>query len=164
MPGMSRMQVKTEPIRIDAPVGFVWDVLTEVERYVEWNPFTPQAQTDFEIGSPAHLLVRMGPTKVRITETVSAFEEPRLIAWRRAFGTRWLLVAVREQHLEPVDEWSCHYHNTDRLNGVLAPMVFLCFGGYMRRGFTRVGECLRRYAEAKYERATSGSDPASAAS
>lgn len=164
MPSMSRMHVQTERIRIDAPVGFVWDVLTDVERYAEWNPLTPQARTDFQIGSPAHLLVRMGPTKVRITETVSAFEEPRLIAWRRAFGGRWLLGAVREQHLEPVTERSCHYHNTDRLTGLLAPVVFLCFGGYMRRGFTRVGEGLRRYAEAKYERATSGADRASPAS
>ena len=153
---MRRIAVQTERIRIDASVGFVWDVLTDVENYGEWNPFTPKARTDFNIGSPAHLLVRMGPAKMRITETVCAFEHPRLIAWRRAFGSRWLLVAVREQHLEPVSERSCHYHNTDRLTGVLAPLVFLCFGGFMRRGFTDVGEGLRSYAEAKYARATSG--------
>ena len=153
---LSRLEVQTERIRIEAPVDFVWDVLTNVEKYGSWNPFTPHARTDFNIGSPAHLLVRMGPTKMRITETVCAFEYPRLIAWTKAFGARWLLVAVREQHLEPVSESSCHYHNTDRLTGMLAPLVFLCFGGYMRRGFTRVGEGLRHYAEVKYARATSG--------
>ena len=160
---MTRIEVQTERIRIDAPVGFVWDVLTDVERYGEWNPFTPQARTDFTIGSPAHLVVRMGPAKMRITETVCAFDPLRLIAWRKAFGARWLLLAVREQHLEPVSERSCHYHNTDRLTGVLAPLVFVCFGGYMHRGFTRVGEGLRHYAEAKYAGATTGEDRASSA-
>lgn len=160
---MSRFQVRTERIRIDAPVGFVWDVLTDVEKYGEWNPFTPRATTDFHIGSPAHLLVRMGPAKMKITETVCAFERPRLIAWRKTFGARWLLVAVREQHLEPVSAESCYYHNTDRLTGVLAPLILLCFGYYMRRGFTDVGKGLRDYAEAKYATATIEGDQANSA-
>ena len=102
------------------------------------------------IGSPAHLLVRMGKAKMQITETVCAFEYPHLIAWRKTFGARWLLHAVREQHLETVSETTCQYHNTARLTGMLAPLVFLCFGGYMCRGFTDVGDGLRRYSEAKY--------------
>lgn len=160
---MSGAQVQTERILIKAPVEFVWDVLTDVEKYGEWNPFTPDARTDFRIGSPAHLRVRMGPARMPITETVSAFERPRLIAWTKTFGAPWLLVAVREQHLEPRDEGSCEYHNADRLRGVLAPLVSLCFGGYMSRGFTDVGEGLRRYAEARYRQATSGGEAAGSA-
>lgn len=143
-----RREVRTAPIRIDAPLDVVWDVLTAVENYGKWNPFTPEARTDFAIGSPARLLVRMGPGSMRITETVCAYERPRLVAWSRAFGARRLLLAVREQHLEPLGESSCRYHNTDRLTGVLAPIVYLCFGGYMRRGFRDVGAGLKRYAEA----------------
>ena len=159
---MRDLQVRTEPIRIDAPAGLVWQVLTDVEKYGEWNPFTPLARTDFKIGSPAHLLVRMGPAKVRITETVSAFEEPRLIAWGKTFGARWLLATVREQHLEPVSEASCCYHNTDRLTGLLAPLVLLCSGGYMRVGFTDVGEGLKRQSEALYKRSKPRGGPGGA--
>ena len=60
---MSRFQVRIERIQIDAPVRFVWGVLTDVEKYGERNPFTPQATTDFRISLPAHLLVRVGPEK-----------------------------------------------------------------------------------------------------
>ena len=155
--------MQTERILIKAPAGFVWDVLTDVETYGDWNPFTPRARTDFSIGSPAHLRVRMGPCRMPITETVCAFERPRLIAWTKTFGATWLLVAVREQHLEPRGEGACEYHNTDRLRGVLAPLVGRCFGGYMQRGFTDVGEGLRRYAEAQYGKATSGGDEAGSA-
>ena len=147
---MSGIEVRTERIRIDAPAAFVWDILTDVENYHEWNPFTPQARTDFRIGSAAHLLVRMGPVKMPMTEIISAFETPRLIAWGKTFGARWFLAAVREQHLEAESETSCVYHNTDRLTGVLAPMVLRYFGGFMRRGFTDVGQGLKRHAEAKY--------------
>lgn len=89
------------------------------------------------------------PARFRITETVCGFERPRLIAWQKKFGTRWLLHAARQQHLEPVGESACSYHNTDRLTGVLAPMVFACFGGFMRRGFDDVAKGLKAYAEAR---------------
>ena len=149
---MSKFEVRTDRVQIDAPIDLVWSVLTEVEKYGEWNPFTPRVQTDFKIGSPAHLRVRMGPTKMKITETVCAFEKPRLIAWTKTFGARWFLVAVRQQILEPVDEASCTYHNTDRLTGLMAPVVLLLNGSYMRRGFNDVGEGLKRYAEAVHQR------------
>ena len=158
---MSECELHTEPVRIDAPIDFVWNVLTDVERYGRWNPFTSRARTDFRIGSPARLLVRMGPARVRITETVCAYEAPRLLAWRKTFGARWLLVAVREQHLERLDAGSCRYYNTDRLTGVLARFVLVYFGGYMRRGFGDVGEALKRRAEALHAATkTVGEDPA----
>ena len=147
---MGRFEIRTDPIQINAPIDFVWAVLTEVGKYSQWNPFTPEVRTDFSIGSPANLLVRMGPAKFRIAECVCAFESPRLIAWKKKFGAPWLLLAVREQHLERVGETSCIYHNTDRLTGMLAPMVLVCFGSYMRRGFHDVAEGLKEYAEAIY--------------
>ena len=147
---MPTYEVRTEPVLIDAPVDTVWRVLTAVESYGEWNPFTPEVRTDFAIGSPAHLLVRMGPSTFRITETVCAFDEPRLIAWEKTFGARWLLHAVRRQHLAPVGATSCSYHNTDGLTGLLAPLVWACFGGTMRRGFAAMGEALKAHAEARH--------------
>ncbi len=152
---MSTYEVQTDPIQINAPIDVVWDILTDVENYGRWNPFTPQARTDFTIGSLVHLRVRIGLETINIAETICAYERPRLIAWSKAFGTRWLLLAVREQHLELLDETSCSYHNTDRLTGMLAPIVYLCFGGYMRRGFLDVGEGLKGYAEALYAKTKS---------
>jgi len=145
---MRKFEIRTNPVEINAPIEVVWTVLTEVGKYSDWNPFTPQVRTDFSIGSPANLLVRMGPAKFRIAESMCAFEKPRLIAWEKTFGAGWLLHAVREQHLKLFGKTSCSYHNTDRLTGVLAPMVFACFGGYMRRGFDAVAEGLKARAEA----------------
>ena len=147
LPGL---EIRTDPVRIDAPADLVWTVLTEVESYGAWNPFTPQARTDFAIGPPAHLRVRMGPATFAITETVCAFDGPRLIAWQKTFGARWLLHAVREQHLDRADGSSCRYRNTDRLTGLLAPVVFVLFGGFMRQGFTDVARGLKPYAEARH--------------
>ena len=153
---MKTFEVRSEPVSIAAPAGFVWEILTAVENYRAWNPFTPEGRTDFRTGSPAHLRVRMGPATFPITETVGAFERHRLIAWTKTFGAPWLLAAAREQHLEPAGETRCAYRNTDVLTGLLAGMVFPLFGSYMRLGFTDAGEGLKRYADAEYAKAQAG--------
>lgn len=48
----------------------------------------------------------------------------------------------------PVGKASCSYHNADKMTGVPAPMVFVCFGRYMRRGFDDVADGLKARAEA----------------
>lgn len=153
---MKRFEVRSEPVPIAAPAAVVWGVLTDPENYGAWNPFTPEARTDFRIGSPAHLRVRMGPATFPMIQTVCTFEEPRRIAWRKTFGARWLLANLREQRLEPAGDGGCTYRNTETLTGLLAPAVFLLFGGYMRRGFNAAGAGLKRYAEAKVANAQAG--------
>ena len=66
--------IRTDPARIDAAIDVVRAVPTEVDKYGEWNPFTPRARADFTIGSPAHLPVRMGLATFRIGENVCAFD------------------------------------------------------------------------------------------
>ncbi len=96
---MCKLEVRVDRILIHAPVGLVWDVLTRVERYDEWNPFTPQARTDFRIGSPAQLRVRMGPARMKITETVCAIRKAP--ADRLEQGVRDTLAAVRRARATP---------------------------------------------------------------
>lgn len=147
---MNLFAIRSEPIEIDAPAEFVWEVLMDTASYREWNPFTPEADTTFEIGAPARLRVRMWPGHFRITETVCAVDKPRLLAWSRPFGFRRLLFALREQHIEALGENRCSYHNIDDLSGLLAPLVRLTHGAYMRRGFTDTGLALKKHAENQY--------------
>lgn len=140
--------IRTNPIDINASNEVVWTALTDIQKYGEWNPFTSKIQTDFAIGSPVNLLVRMGPIKFGITERLYAFEKPCLIAWEKKFGAQWLLFAKREQHLEHVGNKSCRYYNIDKLTGLLAPIVYCCFASYMRRGFNDVAKGLKMQAEA----------------
>ena len=151
---MTRFAIRSIPVEIEAPAEFVWEVLVDTASYGEWNPFTPQVDTTFEVGAPARLRVRMWPGHFRITETVCAVEKPRLLAWSRPFGSRRLLFALREQHIEALGENRCSYHNIDHLSGLLAPLVRLTHGAYMRCGFTDTGMGLKTFAETKLAAAT----------
>lgn len=93
---------------------------------------------------------------MRLTAYVSEFAPPRLMAWGKSFGGRWLFAFVREQHLAAAGERSCRYHNTERLTGALAPLMFALTSGNSRRLLTRVAADLKRHAEAMYRDTGSG--------
>ena len=59
-----RILESSEAMRIDAPAGVVWDVLTDAKSYGDWNPFTTRLDTDFEVNSPIHLHIVMGPYRM----------------------------------------------------------------------------------------------------
>ncbi len=143
-----RGHVRSETVEIDAPIERAWDVLTDFARYGEWNPFTPSVATDFEIGSPVELFVRMGPWRLRQVERIEAVEPPHLIAWSTTMGHRFLISALREQRLEAVGEGRCRYRTSDAFSGLLIPLVMLLFGGFVRRGFNDVARGLKARAEA----------------
>ena len=140
--------ISSDAVEIDAPIERAWEILTDVERYGEWNPFTPSVATDFRIGSRVDLYVTMGPWKLKQVERIEAVEPPNLIAWGTTMGHRLLISALREQRLEAVGEARCRYRTTDDFAGLLIPLVMLLFGGFVRRGFNAVARGLKARAEA----------------
>lgn len=139
--------ISSSVVEIEAPIGRVWDILVDVERYGEWNPFTTRAETDFEIGSPVDLHVTLGPLKLRQPEWIEAVEGPHLLTWGTKVGHRSLLSARREQRLEARSSTRCRYHTTDALRGLLVPLVVLLFGRLIRRGFNDMARALKARAE-----------------
>ncbi|MCY3812074.1 MAG: SRPBCC domain-containing protein [Gammaproteobacteria bacterium] len=146
---MASFTIRSDPVTIEAPVEKVWRVLTDFERYGEWNPFTPDVRADLTMGARVDMRVTMGAFRLKQTEIICALEPPRRLAWRTTIGARWLLHAVREQRLEMLGNESCRYVTEDEFKGVLMPLVILLTGGFVRRGFNAVAAALKQRAEAE---------------
>ena len=145
---MFRYVLSSDSVEIDAPIERAWRILMDVERYGEWNPFTPRVATDFEIGSRVDLRAMIGPVPLKQVERIERVEPPGRLVWTTTIGHRVLLFARREQRLEPLGATRCRYVTTDAFSGVLTPLVVLLFGGIVRRGFNSVAHGLKARAEA----------------
>ncbi|MEM9558011.1 MAG: SRPBCC domain-containing protein [Acidobacteriota bacterium] len=136
-------------VEIDAPVETVWQVLTDLDGYGDWNPFTPAAESTLAIGDPIHLRVRLfGRRTIPWTERISR-NAPYMLGWDLVLGHRRLLYAERTQVLEAVDAHRTHYLTVDRFSGHLAPLVLWLFGRSMSRGFADCAQALKKAAETK---------------
>ena len=139
--------VETEPLTIDAPAEAVWNVLTDGERYGEWNPFTTHIETDFQPGSPVRARVLLGRLPVRVTEHTDVAEPPVRLTWSSAYWTPFLLTARKTQIVTPIAAGRCAYHTTDTMAGLLAPIVRMLFGRSILRGFEATATALKERAE-----------------
>lgn len=140
--------VKAE-IEIDAPPERVFDILTDLDRYEEWNPFTPSIKSTLEIGAAVRMRVRLleGKRLFRQVEYVTANERPRKLCWGANIPLRPLIRADRCQTLEALELDRTRYICTDEISGWLTPIVMRYFGAAMQRGFEDCAFALKQRAE-----------------
>ena len=136
-------------VEIDAPADRIFEILTDLAAYPEWNPFTPRVESTLLPGDPVHLHVRLlGRRLSHRVEIVSANERPSKLCWGMQMSPGFLLRAERCQTLTPIGEHRTRYVNEDRIRGWLAPVVMAIFGPAMQRGFEEVALALKKRAEA----------------
>lgn len=134
---------------IDAPIDRVWRILTQLDAYADWNPFTPRVESSLAIGDPVHLHVRLvGERLMHRVETVTR-NAPYTLGWDMKMGAPFLLYAERVQVLTPIDEHRTHYRTEDCFTGWLRPLVLGLFGTAMERGFRDCALGLKKAAEAQ---------------
>src|SRR5918994_6157512 len=88
--------VGASEIEIAAAPETVWDVLTEIDRWPNWNPDIKSMSMQGSLAEGSVFRWKAGP--VTITSTIRRVEPPRLIAWTgRTLGIK----AIHFYRLEP---------------------------------------------------------------
>ncbi|MGB2875186.1 MAG: SRPBCC family protein, partial [Gaiellaceae bacterium] len=85
-------------IPIGAPPEVVWDVLTRLEDWPEWNPDVKSMSFAGPLAPGSEFRWKAGPGT--IVSTIEHVEPPRVIRWR---GKTMSIKAIHEWHLEPLD-------------------------------------------------------------
>lgn len=146
---MPKLQIVKSEIEIEASPEIVFDLLTDLQKYPEWNPFTPHVESTLEIGAPVRMKVRLGkgPKLSNKVEFVTANERPICLCWGADIPFRFLIRADRCQTLEALPNGRTRYICTDTISGWLTPLVIRFFGAAMQRGFDDCALALKRRAE-----------------
>lgn len=138
-----------ETVEIDAPLDRVWDVIIDLDRYGDWNPFCVGARSTLEIGSPIHMRVRLLPF-VTQSQTETVLEH--VSRERLGYGVVGALLGAIRSHrfhiVEVIDEGRTRYTSDFELGGWLSWLVILLLGGRLRAGFAANTASLKARAEA----------------
>ena len=143
--------VRSITVDIDAPASVVWQVLTDLPNYNDWNPHCVRIESTLRPGDPVRMkLVNYANpgTLIPIVEYLCAFEPERLLSWEAPWLAEWPYPARRDQVIEPLGEDRCRYYSTDAFLGETGIHVMRFAGDWVKRAFDDAARALKVRAEA----------------
>ena len=136
-------------IGVAAPSHAVWEVLSDLPRWSEWNPLYPQVEGALRIGETLHLTERLAGEDRPISVCIVDWVPDEQILWRSTALKGWVK-RLRFLELEALSEAGCVFSNGELWEGRYAKMA----GGGRRRAynaaFEALGEALKTRAEAAW--------------
>ena len=131
---------------IKAPPEVVWSVITDFERYKEWNPFVVDCDAKLEPGAPISMRVRLGPREISQVETVSSVVEHKLYEYRMR-PIKPFLHSCRQHLVKSDGIGGTTYRSHFELNGWLSGLTALSIGKHLRYGFESMTDAVQQRAE-----------------
>lgn len=146
------MKVTRSEIDIDAPVEKVWNIIIDLERYPEWNTFTPRMGVKQIVVGEEFLLDCQMTEKQLLRDEKEVFLAYEPERYRVCWGTsrtkgRPGIKSYRWQICEPVNDKLTHFVNYEEFHGILAPLVNLLYGKKLHRAFVGYCQDLKKRAE-----------------
>jgi hypothetical protein len=135
-------------IDIDATPQRVWQVLSDLAAYREWNPFIVEAAGQAETGDRLTLRMQSVGGKARtLRPTVIEVREGESLRWLGRLGVPGLLDAEHSFVIEGRHGSDTRLVQEERFRGVLVPFVARSLDRGTLPAFIRMNEALKRRAE-----------------
>lgn len=134
-------------VEIEAPAETVWQVITDLDAYGEWNPFVVGCRSTLAVGDPIDMKVRLFDsfTQKQREEILEHVSGKRL-----AYGVVGMplgaLKSLRSHEVHALGADRARYDSHFELNGWLAPLVRMLLGARLRKGFDGMTRALARRA------------------
>ena len=117
------MRTIEHAVDIEATPATVWQLLTDTDRYKDWNPFIPRLSGRLVPGERLTLTVRPGTRTMTFRPIVLAVEDGTLIRWRGRLGLPGLFDGEHELRLEPIPDGGTRFVQRETFTGLLVPMM-----------------------------------------
>jgi hypothetical protein len=133
---------------IDAPADRVWRILTEFDRYPDWNPFIRRIQGAPERRAELDILIQPdGGRPRRFRPRIVTFRPPKELRWFGRLPLPGLFAGEHRFVVEPLARGRSRLIHEERFRGLLVPFVRPSLQGPVRRGFEAMTTALKRCAE-----------------
>ena len=143
------MKLLETEIRIAASPERVWSILTDLEKYAEWNPFIKTAKGKIQVGEKLEVLISPPNGKAMMFKPIvkSVIENSEFI-W---LG-RLLFPGIFDgEHIFNIhhDDRGSLLVQKEKFSGILIPMMWSSLDKNTRAGFELMNQALKERAENK---------------
>ena len=145
----NRKELRSE-IVIDAPSERVWNILTDFDRFPEWNPFIRRASGRIETN--ARLNVTLHPSGGRATTfkpSVLKVEPNKELQWQGHLGIPGLFDGQHIFELRSLGDAGTLFVQRERFGGILLPFLTGMLKNETAHGFNEMNHALKSRAEGR---------------
>ncbi len=141
-------------IDIAAPPATVWAVLTDLDRYAEWNPFVVSASGVAAVGERLKNRIQPpGGRAMTFKPTVTVADENETFEWLGRPLVPGLFDGRHRFELHPTDDGGTRLIHSEQFSGVLARFMPSSLASQTLAGFEAMNEALRTRSEQMAEAA-----------
>jgi hypothetical protein len=141
------MKENRNEVEIQATLEKVWDVLTDLDKYAEWNPLLYRAEGKVEIGEKVELYAKTASRDGNFNCLVTRVEPKREFAWKFHVILPILFTGEHIFRIEPIDEQRVKFIDREIFTGLLLPLQAKELETSAKDGMLAMGEALKAVAE-----------------
>jgi len=135
-------------ITIAAPSDVIWDILTNNERYPEWNPYHVRVDGRLEKGETLDLEIhKPNGDRVYISPHVTRLETARILSW--GGGIPGIFRGEHVFELQALDEQHTRLLHFEEFSGFAVPFASL---EAIEAGYKQMNQSLKTRAETRWHR------------
>ena len=141
------MKENRNEIEIQASAEDVWNVLTDLEAYAEWNPLLYRAEGRVAVGEKVDLSAKTASNDMNFSCSVTNVEVNREFSWKFHVGLPFLFRGEHIFRIEPIDERSVRFIDREIFNGLLVPLQAKDLETNAKDGMIAMGVALKERVE-----------------
>lgn len=138
--------IQTEII-INASPEKVWNILTDFQKFPEWNPFVIAIEGKPEAASKLRVELKNGEGKSVFKPTVLAAERNKRFEWRGSLPIPGLFIGQHYFIIEEISAAQVKFIHGEHFSGLLAGLIMKQIGNQTMQGFITMNKALKLRAE-----------------
>lgn len=120
---------------VEASTHEIWEVITQTDKYGEWNSFVSQCQSTLKVGDPIIMRVHLLPFPITQKETILEYQPKKILTYGVNIPFN-ILKSSRQHSTEMLDNGKVRYRSHFKIEGLLAPLVKLIMLHKLEQGFS----------------------------
>ncbi|MBR8838425.1 MAG: SRPBCC domain-containing protein [Stigonema ocellatum SAG 48.90 = DSM 106950] len=141
------MEIYTE-IEINSASDKVWEILTNLHDYLNWNPFLIKADGEIKEGSKINIVAQPpGLKSMAFSPTIIKAEQNRELRWKGKFILPGIFDGDHIFMIEELGGKGVRFIQKEFYSGLLIPLLGTKLENSTRKGFEFMNQAIKKRAE-----------------
>ncbi len=136
-------------VDIEASPSDVWEILSDLKEYQDWNPFIVKVYGKLQTGEKLDVSLKVSNLIFDLKPLVLNTETNKEIRWKGHFLINGLFDGEHIFRIEEMEDGNIHFINCEKFTGMLVPLFMYLIKRNTENGFNAMNEQLKKMAEKK---------------